>query len=287
MMRALPIGLLLSLVGLSSGCVDRFLDFRVERLVGVEVTQIDRGGFDLQVRCELVNPNPVSAEISQIRYRTFLGTHLLGSGQLSSRVPVASRSRFLLTLPMHVAYADLPADFPERVKGGSLLLRTVADFHAKAAVGSFDMHLVSEGTTRVADALQVAVQGPFQAEAVRVEKIYLSGLELRAVRLRLRLIARNLFAFPVGVQRGEFSLEINGSFFGKSALRHPLSLAPRSSVPFEVDVVATHGAIGSAIAAMMGSQPIFRVKGTLWIDPIGGVRRIPIDVRADSSIFGK
>ncbi len=43
----------------------------------------------------------------------------------------------------------------------------------------------------------------------------------------------------------------------------------------------------SAIAAMMGQDPRFRLTGTLWIDPIGGVSELPVDVEADSSIFGR
>jgi LEA14-like dessication related protein len=282
---ARPLCLLLVLG--TGGCVERFIDFRVHELVGVRVTRIDGTGFDLRVRCQLENPNRVGARLSGIRFRSWTGSHELGTGQLNDTLEVPARSRFQLEVPVRIAYEALPSDFPQRVVGGSLALRTEASFNAKTTLGSYDMRVVADGRTRISEALSVAVQGPFSGDAVRVDAISLAGVELRRVRLRLRLTARNRFTFPVQVRRGTFAVAINGSPFGKSTLGRPLQLPPRGAQTLEMEISASHGTVGAAIAAMMGSEPRFHVTGQLDIEPIGGVTRVPIDVQADSSVFGR
>jgi LEA14-like dessication related protein len=285
--RSSPRPAVLALLALlSAGCVERFVDFRVRELSGVRVTSIDARGFDLRVRCELENPNALGAEVSGVRFRTWTGEHELGNGALSQPFSVAARSRFSLEVPVRVTYESLPADLPARAAGGAIQLRTEASLRARTSLGSYNMRLSSEGRTRIAEVLRVAVQGPFAGDGVRVDSIALAGLELRRVRLRARLTARNRFAFPIQIRRGTFQIAVNGAPFGKTSLDRPLTLRPRATVSLEMLVLATHGAVGGAIAAMFGAEPHFRVRGELEIDPIGGVQRIPIDVQADSSVFG-
>lgn len=270
---------------LSGGCAERFLDFQVQRLVGLRVTQIDGAGFQMQVRCELQNPNPLGATVDEVDYRVRLGQHPLGRGRLPGPIAVGARGRFTLEVPVRVNYADLPADFPEQVKDGVIRLVSEAALRARTGLGTYRMLLTSTGTTRVDETISVLVQGTFRGEALRVESIGLAGLELRQIRLRLRLRTRNLFAFPVEIQRGEFRLDVNDRFFGESRLEQPLRLPPRGSVPTEVQITATHGTVASMVTSMLGQEPRFRVRGTLWIAPLAGVSRIPIDVKADSSVF--
>lgn len=284
--RAGTVGLLLLLLG-CAGCVERLVDFHVRRLESLRVTSIDGNGFNLKVRCELENPNPIGARVSEVRFKTYAGPHALGEGTLPRPVEVAPKSRFVLEVPVRVTYARLPADFPSRVKDGTLLLRTETDLRAATKLGSYRMHLVAEDRTRISEALQVAIQGPFSGRALRIESISLAGVQLRRVKLRIRFVARNMFAFPVRIVRAAYSIAINGSHFGDGTLSKPIAIPPGREVAVEVEVAATHGAVGSAIAAMMGAEPRFRLTGTLWIDPIGGVSKLPIDVEADSSIFGK
>lgn len=276
---------LLTAVVLLTGCVERLVDFHVHRLEGLRVTGIDGKGFDLKVRCLLENPNALGAEVVKVRFKTFSKDHLLGQGSFAGPVQVKARSRFTLRVPVRVAYHRLPADFPARVKGGTLLMRTEVDLTAKTGLGSYPMHLVTEGPVEVAEALAVAIQGPFKGEAVRIRSIRLVGLKLREVTLRIRFVARNLFTFPVRIRRGEYSILVNGERFGAGKLDRPIDLPPRGSKTVEAEVTATHGAVTRAIAAMMGADPRFRLRGTLWIDPVGGVSKVPLDVEADASVF--
>jgi LEA14-like dessication related protein len=268
-------------------CVERFVDFRVERLVALKATRVDASGFNLLVQTEIANPNRLDAEVSEVGFRAFLGAHRIGAGQVAGPFHAPAGGRFLLEAPLRVAFGDLPADFPERVAGGELALRTEASFRARTALGRYAMRVTSEGRTRIAEALQVAVQGTFQGDALTVEGISLGSLALRQVRLKVRFRVRNHFAFPLSIKGGDFKLDINDAPFGESSLPGPLTLPPRGSATTTLEIAATHGVVGSVVVGMLGKEPRFRVRGTVRIAPIGGVSRIPIDVQADSSIFGR
>jgi LEA14-like dessication related protein len=265
--------------------VERLLDFHVRRLVGVRVTGIDGSGFDLRVRCELENPNQLGARLTRIRFRSYLGTHLLGEGDLPGPVKVGPKERFMLEVPVRVAYRRLPPDLPARVADGTVLLRTEAAFTAVTKLGSYPMTLTSTGRTAISRALTVAIQGPFSGPAFSITQVRFGGVKLRRFTLSLSFQARNLFAFPVRIRRGTYHVFVNETFFAAGKLAEPLTLAPYSSVDRTVEIQPTHGAMGSALVAMLGGEPRFRLKGTLWIDPIGGVSRLPLDVEADATVF--
>jgi LEA14-like dessication related protein len=269
----------------ASGCVERLLDFHVRRLVGVRVTGIDGTGFDLRVRCELENPNQLGARLTGVRFRSYIGTHLLGEGRLQGPVTVGPKTRFMLEVPVRVAYHRLPPDLPAQVADGTVLLRTEAAFTATTKLGSYPMTLTSTGRTAISKALKVAIRGPFSGPAFSITEVRFGGVKLRRSTLSLSFSARNLFAFPVRVQRGTYRVYVNGTFFSEGKLTEPLTLAPRSSVTRTVELQPTHGAMGSALVAMLGGEPRFRLKGTLWIDPIGGVSKLPLDVEADATVF--
>lgn len=287
--RATPVvGLtLITLVISQPGCIDRLADFHVRRLVGVTVKGIDGHGFNMLVHCELENPNPLGAKVSEIRFSSYLGQSLVGRGRIDGPIDVAARSRFPLEVPVRVAYENLPADLPARVADGTVQLRTVTDLSARTRLGTYRMHLVSRGRTEIAKALEVAIQGPFRGRAVQILGIRLGGMHLRRIQLLARVRARNLFAFPLRIRRGSYRIAINGEHFGEGTLSRPITIQARSTVETEMAVTATHGAVGKTILAMLGQEPRFKLTGTLWIDPIGGVSRLPLEVEADASIFGQ
>ena len=68
-------------------------------------------------------------------------------------------------------------------------------------------------------------------------------------------------------------------------LTRPLAIPPRAEVTTEIEVLAPPGATLGAALSLFSQSTTFRLKGTLWIDPIGGVSRLPIDVQTDSSVF--
>jgi LEA14-like dessication related protein len=270
----------------AGGCIERLVDFRVRELVALRATAIDDSGFDLRVRMRIENPNRLSAEVRDLRFVAFVGEHRIGAGSLAGPFAAPADASFELEAPVRVSYGDLPADFPARVKGGELELRTEARFRARTSLGDYAMRLESESRTRIAPALEVAVQGSFGGRALSVENVRLAGVELRRVRLRVRLRARNHFAFPITVRGGEFRLAINDQHFGESKLERPLALSPRGQAVAELAIAASHGVVGDVVVGMFGKEPQFRVRGHVEIAPIGGVSRIPIDVRAGSSVFG-
>jgi LEA14-like dessication related protein len=239
----------------------------------------------MEVSCELRNPNALSATVHDIKFASHMGKHLVGRGAVTGPVSVPARGLFTLTVPVRVAYSQLPPDFPTRAAEGTVKLRTHARFTAKTSLGTYRMEVTSTDTARVAKALKVAIQGPFQGASVKIRSIKPVAADLRQMKLRFTLAVRNMFAFPVRIVRGSYEVFVDGEHFGRGELEHPVELGPRATDTFEADVMTTHVAVGSAIASMLGADPRFRLEGTLWIDPIAGVSRLPVKVEADGSIF--
>ena len=207
-----------------AGCPKQLGDFTVKRLLGVKVKAIDSTGFDMLVRCELHNPNPVDATISDVAFHTSTDGHLLGVGKLAGPVAVKAKSDFVLEVPIRVKYQDLPRDLPRRVAKGTLALTTDATFSAKTSLGTFKMSVRSHGTTEIAKTLAVAVRGSFKGDALRIKAVKLAGLRLRRVHLKLELTLKNAFPFPVRIKRARYTLSINGTRFGDGAIEQPISL---------------------------------------------------------------
>ena len=268
-------------------CFNKWVDFKVHRLLGARVDKIDATGFTMQVRTEVENPNAVGASLSQVRFRTYMGKQMVGKGEVRGTVKALARRRFVLSSPVRIAYADLPADLPTRTAGGKVRLRIAATFTARTSLGTFPLKLLSTGDVQVDQSLKVAITGSFRGDSIKVESITLDEVGLFGTRLVARLVARNPFAFPVRVRRASFAIEINGSHFGTGTLERPVRLPPRSLTTVAVEVTASHGAMGQTLMVLLSGNPTFRVFGKLWIDPIAGVSELPVDVTTDSSILHK
>lgn len=273
-----------------AGCgawLERWVDFRVHRILGAQVSRVHAAGFEMTVRTELENPNAVDATLTNVRFTTWIGPQRVGQGTMPGPIKVRARSRFVLDAPVHIAYASLPADLPARSASGIVALRITTRLHAATSLGSYQLKLSSTDQVRLDRALKVAIRGPFGGRSIQVDSIKLAGLGLFNSRLKVRLTARNLFAFPIRVRRARYAIAINGVHFGEGTLERPLRLAPRSSQQLELELAAPHGTLGHAALVMLAGDPRFRVTGKLWIDPIAGVKEIPLDVEADASVFGK
>ncbi len=269
----------------ASACVDRLVAFQVRRVTSMQVVRIQGDRFTMRIRCEVANPNRVGARLSGIRFRTYSGEHLLGTGEVPGTVDAPARGSLTLAPLMSVRYDSLPADFPERVKGGELQLTTRVAFRASSKLGALDLRLHSSDRLAVKSIVEVAVRGSFQGPNIKVARIQPRGIDLRRTHLVVDLRARNPFAFPVGVRRGAFVLFVDGRRVGDASLDQRLVVQPGAWSRIRTTLVADHGALGSALLSLLGQDPRFRVKGTLWIDPIGGVSKLPIDVTADASVL--
>ncbi len=272
---------------LAAGCFGHWVDFRVREISGLRARDIDDRGFGLTVRSRLLNPNRVGAVISDIRYRISTGNHPLGRGRIAGPIQVPARSPFDLDASLRVDYADLPGDFPRRVASGRLPLTVQTSLVAETRLGTFSMNLRSTGRVEIAEALEVAVTGSFRGRAVKVRRIRLASLSARAVELRLEVALHNAFAFPLRIERGEVELFVNGRYFGRSGIDSAVELPAGRTVIREFDVSAAHFRTWLAAGALLAGAPRFRARGVLWIEPIGGVSRIPFDLNADASVFAR
>lgn len=267
------------------GCIEKWADFEVRSISEFQITGVDNAGVDAVVLCELVNPNPVDARIRDIQFVARSGNERLGIGRLAGPVVAKSKQPFTLKVPVRIVFADLPSDFPRRVAKARLPLTVEATFKAETPLGIYHLRLRSRGRTVGLEHLRIAMAGKFRSDALWVEKIRLGKATIKGVRLSVALGAKNALPFAVKVNRATVSLDINGSPFGKTTLAEPVHLRSAERTQLTVEVVATHGAVGRALGAMLGSDPRFRIRGTLWIDPIAGISKIPFDLEADSSVF--
>ena len=281
--KALALAAACSTVLFASACAHHFVAFHVRELSAVRVDHIDGDGFDMTVRVEVENPNRLTAEVSDIRFSARTGEYALGAGRGVGTIRAGARSVFPMTATMRVRFADLPADFPDRVQGGSLPLTVDAAFQARTSIGRFAMTLRERGRTAIDQSLPVVIAGGLRGSAVRVTGIEDIGLGLTGMRLQVRVSLANALPFPVRVTRGDIALLVGDRRVGATRIEAPIDLPARGRVERELAVLVSYVdmlRLGQSIGA---GDLATRASGTLWIAPIGGVERIPFDVATDLS----
>lgn len=270
---------------LATGCFKHWVDFEVQRVSAMHVRAIDASGFDVTVRATIFNPNRLGATIRNVRFEARAGSHIVGRGVLAGPITVGARTGFEVDAPVRIAYADLPADLPDRVQAGFLPLTIRARVDAATSVGSFHMDLEDSSRVEIARALDVAVSGTFSGDALVVRRIAMISVDTESIVLRVVVDMRNAFAFPVRIRRGDVTLWVNDRRFGNAKLEQAIELLPGQPVTHTFDIAATHEDVLRTVKAMLDSEPVFRAQGTVWIEPIAHVSRIPFDVTADMSVF--
>lgn len=277
--------LAVAVVALAPGCFKHWVDFEVRRISAIHVHQIDARGFDITVRSVIINPNRVGATLRNIRFHALSGDHVVGQGQVAGPIAVTAHGQLELEAPVRIVYADLPADLPSRVQNRALPLTIRASLDAVTSIGTFHMDLEQSGQVEIARALEVAVSGRFGGNALVVRRIALSSVDTRSLGLQVQVELRNAFAFPVRIRQGQVTLWVNEQHFGKTVFEHMIEIPPRQSIAHTFDISAAHKDVWATVQALLESQPLFRARGTLWIEPIAGVSELPFDVTADMSVF--
>ena len=283
--RLLCFFLWLTCAGSAIGCVNRMADFHVREIASVRVHDIDESGFEMTVLARVENPNRVSARVSDIRFHTSMDGAPLGQGRVPGPVEAVARSIFDLHATVRVPFADLPADLPARVAGGILPLTVMAAFVADTKLGRFPMRLTARGDTAIAEALQVLIEGGLSGDLVKVTRLSNVALGLTGVRLRVRVALRNALPFPVQVQRGDVALLLGHRQVGHTRIERGFTLPARARIHRDVEVHVGHGDMLRAGRSLMNGELAVGARGTLFIEPIGGVERIPFEVATDLSVI--
>jgi LEA14-like dessication related protein len=277
--------LALAIAALVPGCFKHWVDFEVQRISAMRVQGIDARGFDVTVRAVIVNPNRVGATIRNIRFQALTGAHTVGKGFVAGPITIAANSQFELEAPVRIVYVDLPADLPARVQGGVLPLTIRASLDAATSIGTFHMDLEESGRVEIARALEVAVSGRFRGDALVVKRIAMASVDTHSLGLHVQVELRNAFAFPVRIHQGQVALWVNEQHFGKTAFTENIELPPRQAIARTFAIAASHRDVWATVKALLEGEPVFRARGTLWIEPIAGVAEVPFDVTADMSVF--
>lgn len=277
------------LLVLSGGCASRLANFHVQEITAVEVHHMDEQGFDMTVRTRVENPNRIAAELHDIRFQAASGDRVLGRGNVADSVAdsiaAPARSTFDLNATVRVQFTDLPADLPARIADGFLPLTVKAQFAADTRIGRFDMRLTATGRTAIARALQVMITGGVRSHILRVTRLTQVAVGLTGLRLRLRVAVHNAFPFAIFVRGGRIELALGQRRAGVAYIDEPLTLPPRAQQQREFDITISHGDMLRAMRSVWEGDLSVTARGTLNIDPIGGVDVIPFDVRADPSVI--
>lgn len=270
-------------IGLVGGCSPQFATLRVAAISDVQVARIDRDGFDMVVVTRVENPNRLSAEVSDIRFVASIGEHVLGRGTVPGVVHAAAQSAFDIEAAVRVRFADLPADLPARIADGVVPLTVLTDMTAQTRVGEFDMTVRADGDTEIAASLPVMVRGALSAPVVQVAGVRSFGAGIGSITLRVQTRLRNAFPFPIRIKRGQVSLYLGEGRAGSSTFDVPFTLRPYQRSVREFELTITHGDLFRTLRALISGELGLRARGSLDIEPIGGVSRVPFDVLVDSA----
>ena len=280
---ALALTAVVLVVMAAGGCVSQFADFHVREISSVRVDNIDADGFDMTVGVAVENPNRMTAEVSDIRFTASMGEHVLGAGRGVGTIRAGARTVFPMTARMRVRFEDLPGDLPGRVKDGSFPLTVAAAFQARTRVGHFAMKLRETGRTAIDQTLQVVIAGGLRGSVVQITGIERVGLALTGVRLQVRVSLANALPFPVRIIRGEIFMLLGGRRVSATRVDSAIELPARGKVDREFLVQVSHGDMLRLARSLAEGELATRATGTLWIEPIGGVARIPFDVATELS----
>ncbi len=280
--RALALALSLAA---TAGCVRDVTQLRMTRLKAIRITSLERRGFNMEASCEVLNPAPVQATLEKMKFSIYLGRQLLGQGTRDAPLPVQPGATFPLRVPLWVAYSDLPASLTHHMEEGKLRLRILGQMLARTSFGQFKITLDREELVQVDEALRVVIEGTFSGDGIKLQSLQLRQVDLQRTLLRLALDVRNPFPFLVRVQRATYSVSVGGVPLGQGTTPGPLHLPPRArrEVPLELSV--PHAGLGASALAMLRNAPRVRVEGTLWVDPVVGVTRIPLRLEADARVI--
>jgi LEA14-like dessication related protein len=253
----------------------------VREITQVRVDAIDAEGFAMTVHAQVENPNPIAAELTDIRFAARMGEYPLGSGAVADPVRAEASSVFPLRAAMRVAFANLPPDLPARVAAGQLPLTVLAEFTAATRIGRFGMRLRADDRVQIGEALRVVIAGGLRGPTVRITEITRVGLALTGVRVQVRVGLHNAFPFPLRIRRGDIALMLGRLQVGTTRITQGFDMPARARVSRELTIAVSHRDMLRTVRAVSTGQVQPRAVGTLWIEPIAGIERIPFDVHTE------
>jgi len=189
----------------------------------------------------------------------------------------AQRTGGRLRLSLTVRYADVPADWANRVKLGTLDFRLVGTVAGKDRVewsGSLPWNAISvEGEEETSSAF------------VRLTSLDLTSFSLFESEARAVVSVRNPFSFPLKIAGASYRLFADGREVG-SGQTQGLLLHPKQDNALDFPIEIEHGAMLAAAGGALTSGGVIdgRLQGELKVRLPGGDIAVPLDLSGKVSL---
>ncbi len=180
-------------------------------------------------------------------------------------------------MPLTLRYADVPADWANRMRLGTLDYRVLGTIAGRERVewsGSIPWSAVSvEGEQETASAF------------VRLSSLELTSFTLFESEARAVVSVRNPFSFPLKIAGATYRLFANGQEVGTGQVQGLLLHAKQDNAldfPIEIDHGPMLAAAGGAIAS--GGEIDGKLRGELQVRLPGGDIAVPLDLSGKVSL---
>ncbi len=232
---------------------------------GMHLTNADLVQSTAVFNFNINNPNPINIRAGRITYDLKLNGRQFVNGRLEQGVTLAAGSTSVLQVPVTMAYLDF-------FESAAQLWRTKrADYALTGgfSVGPFVIPFQAHGTFDLPKMPKISL------EAIQVQRLSLSGATLNA-----RIKMDNPNAFDLLFKRLDYTLNLNGTSFGRASARPqgPVGKKSNSVVDFAFDV--SFAQLGhSAYQLLQGAKADYTLDGGLIFDqPDHGERKVPFNL---------
>ncbi len=189
----------------------------------------------------------------------------------------AQRSGGLLTVPLTIRYADVPADWANRFRPGSLDVRLEGSIE-----GGEPIHWTAAVPW---NAIRVEGEKETVAQFVRLASLELTSFSLFESEARAVVSVKNPFSFPLKIAGASYTVFANDAEVGSGRTQGLLLHAGQDNAldfPIEIEHGPMLAAAGSALAS--GGRVAGHLRGRLAVRLPGGDIEVPLDLSGEFAL---
>ena len=267
----LPRWAILLLVGCASPT--RISVASVDRL---RVTGVAGPSATVELGLSVKTNAPVDSTVTVLAYEIAFGTaRPIARGGRLAPVKVPAGGVVTLTLPAELALSDLPADLPAQAETGAIRYRATVWIEAESVAGRTTHRLEPSGDAPLAETFAAVVDGVFAEGSAKIVDVGPLAVEGAELVIGVVLEFPGHLPFPVRIRHATYEVSLTGSPVGRGESSEPFEVAPgrggRGRFGLRAPVARVPGALGKLA---LGEREIV-VEGTVEIEPIGPIRRVP------------
>jgi hypothetical protein len=268
------LAIVVAMIATTAACVSptRISIASVDR---VRVTSLDGPRARVELAIAVKTNAPIDSTVTVTRYEiSFAGAPPIARGGALLPVAVPAGGIVRIVLRPEIALGDLPADLPARVATGRVAYRATVWIDATTSIGRTSHRLEPSGDAPLASTFRAAIDGAFDADSARVVRVGPFGLDGTSFAIGADLEFPGHLPFPITITGAKYRVELDGQLVGRGESTERFVIAPRSGGRghFELRVPP------SRIPKLLFTHRTLTIEGTVEIEPIGPIRRIPFRV---------